>query len=90
MTSIQQISDFYSILIVAVAFLHIISAPFVAKAARRKHRSFASFLFLSLVIGPIPTGLAIATIPFADNDMNAPQNKPQFSLSKFLGLQGKS
>lgn len=87
MTSIQQISDFYSFLIVVVACVHIISAPFVAKAARRKNRSFSSFFALTLVIGPVVTGLAVATLPFSETDEKAPQNKTEFSIARFLGLR---
>jgi hypothetical protein len=53
----------------------ILTAHFIAKAARMKNRSYASFFVLSLLISPITTGLIVATLPFNQDDPRHPKNK---------------
>ncbi len=53
----------------------ILTAHFIAKAARMKNRSYASFFVLSLLISPLTTGLIVATLPFNQDDPRHPRNK---------------
>jgi ABC-type molybdate transport system permease subunit len=86
MLDFQQIANSYALWVSALIIVHVICAPFIAKAARRKNRSFGSFLFLALVLGPVITGLEVSKLPFSDEDPAAPQNQDAFSLKKFLGM----
>ncbi len=86
MLDTQQIANSYALWVSVLIVVHVICAPFIARAARRKNRSFASFLILALILGPVITGLEVAKLPFRDDDLNAPQNRAEFSLKRFLGI----
>lgn len=86
MLDLEQIANTYAVWVSVLIVVHVICAPFIAKAARRKNRSFASFLIVALILGPVITGLAVAKLPFSDEDPKAPQNQEAFSLKKFLGI----
>ena len=53
----------------------VLIAHFVARAARMKNRSYASFFWLSILSSPIITGLIVATLPFNSDDPRHPRNK---------------
>ncbi|MEY4559082.1 MAG: hypothetical protein RLZ82_97 [Actinomycetota bacterium] len=86
MLDLQQIANTYAVWVAVLIVVHVICAPFIATAARRKNRSFGSFLVLAILLGPLITGLEVAKLPFDDNDEQAPQNKNPLSIRKFLGL----
>jgi len=48
--------------------LVIFIADRIARAARRKGRSYASFFWLSLLWSPLVVGLVVAALPFLPND----------------------
>jgi fucose permease len=86
MLDLQQIENTYALWVAGVILVHAICAPFIALAARRKNRNYASFLILALILGPLITGLEVAKLPFSDEDPKAPQNRARFSLRRFLGI----
>lgn len=86
MLDLTQIANAYAAWAATLILIHVIFAPFIAKAARRKNRSYGSFLILAIFLGPLLTGLEVAKLPFSDDDERAPQNKQQFSIRNFLGL----
>ena len=86
MLDFQQFANTYALWVGALISINVICAPFIAKAARRKNRSFGSFLILALFFGPLITGLEVAKLPFNDDDPKAPQNNEAFSVKTFLGI----
>lgn len=86
MLELQQIAITYAALFGALIAINLICAPFVARAARRKNRSFASFLMLAIILGPVITGLEVAKLPFSDGDPRSPLNKKPFSVRNYLGF----
>jgi hypothetical protein len=55
--------------------IDIFASLLVAGAARRKDRSFASFFWLSLLLGVLIPALVVASLPFRDDDPRKPSNK---------------
>ena len=86
MLDLQQIANTYAVWVSVLIVVHVICAPFIATAARRKNRSFGSFMILALVLGPVIIGLEVAKLPFSDTDPKAPQNRESFSMKKFFGF----
>jgi hypothetical protein len=77
-----------SILVVLVALaVVLIAAHFVARAARMKNRSYASFFWLSLLTSPIITGFVVAVLPFNVDDPRHPKNKA--ASTGFLAFTNK-
>ncbi len=54
----------------------VVASHFVARAARMKNRSYASFFWLSILFSPLTTGLIVAILPFNLDDPRHPKNKP--------------
>jgi hypothetical protein len=69
-----MVIGFVLALLVGLAIL-IIAAHFVARAARMKNRSYASFFWLSILTSPILTGFVVAVLPFNIDDPRHPKNK---------------
>ncbi len=65
---------FALIALISLAIIFI-CAHFVGRAARMKNRSYASFFWLSVLLGPIITGFAVAVLPFNLDDPRHPKNK---------------
>ncbi|MEO0313295.1 MAG: hypothetical protein RL140_525 [Actinomycetota bacterium] len=65
---------FVLIALVSLAII-LVCAHFVGRAARMKNRSYASFFWLSVLVGPIITGFAVALLPFNLDDPRHPKNK---------------
>lgn len=77
-----------SILAVLVSIaLVLVAAHFVARAARMKNRSYASFFWLSLLTSPIITGFVVAVLPFNVDDPRHPKNKA--ASTGFLAFTNK-
>ena len=73
-TLIFMFIGFTLAILVTLAILAICS-HFVARAARMKNRSYASFFWLSILTSPILTGLVVAILPFNADDPRHPKNK---------------
>lgn len=86
MPELQQIANTYAALFGALIVINLISAPFATRAARRKNRSFATFLILALVLGPVITGLEVAKLAFSDSDPRSPLNKKPISIRQYFGI----
>lgn len=87
MINVLEFSNAFSATILAVTIIaHICSAPFIGHFARLKNRSFASFLILTLVLGPITMGLIVAILPFSENDPRSPKNKKPVSIKSYFGI----
>ena len=75
----QQLVQQYILLILISYALGLvilfITANLVAKAARMKNRSYASFYWLTLVFGPWIVGGVVAALPFNLDDPRHPINK---------------
>jgi len=77
-----------SILAVLVSLaIVVIAAHFVARAARMKNRSYASFFWLSILTSPIITGFVVAVLPFNIDDPRHPKNKA--ASTGFLAFTNK-
>jgi len=62
-------------LLLAVGFLlNLLIAFLVGNAARNKDRSFASFFWLSFVMGFFIPALVVAALPFRTDDPRRPEN----------------
>jgi hypothetical protein len=76
---IQQFFDSYLTILVTVAIVNIVIqlviGHLVAKAARMKNRSYASFYWLTLILGWQSTALIVAILPFNLDDPRHPINK---------------
>lgn len=81
-----MVIGFVLALLVGLAIL-IIAAHFVARAARMKNRSYASFFWLSILTSPILTGFVVAVLPFNIDDPRHPKNKR--SSTGFLAFTEK-
>ena len=60
------------ILYAVVLALEVLFAILIGIAAARKHRSFASFFVLTILLTPLITGLVVAALPFRDDDPRRP------------------
>jgi ABC-type iron transport system FetAB permease component len=65
----------FALVFLLVLALLIVASHFVARAARMKNRSYASFFWLSILISPLTTGLVVAILPFNADDPRHPKNK---------------
>jgi hypothetical protein len=65
----------YLLLLVISIVIYFVAASMVGTAARRKDRSFASFFWLSVVLGVALPALVIAALPFREDDPRHPNAK---------------
>lgn len=72
---VQQLLTAYLIVVVIAFVLLFVFAHLVAKAARMKNRSYASFYWISLAIGPLIPAIIVATLPFNLDDPRHPRNR---------------
>jgi len=78
---LQQLVGSYLSTIITIFIVNIIIqlviGHLVAKAARMKNRSYASFYWLTLILGWHTTALIVAILPFNLDDPRHPINKAQ-------------
>ena len=74
---VQQIMTAYLVVLLIAIILIFVFAHLVAKAARMKNRSYASFYWICLAIGPIIPAIIVATLPFNLDDPRHPRNRAQ-------------
>lgn len=72
---VQQIMTAYLIVLLIAIVLIFVFAHLVAKAARMKNRSYASFYWISLAVGPLIPAIIVATLPFNLDDPRHPRNR---------------
>jgi hypothetical protein len=70
-------------LALAVIAGYIVAVVFIGRAAGRKNRSVAAFVWLTLLLSPLITALVVAAIPFELDDPRSPRNK----RARLLALQ---
>jgi hypothetical protein len=72
---IQELLTAYLIVLLVGVVLYFVFAHLVAKAARRKGRSYGSFYWISLAVGPMIPAIIVATLPFDLDDPKHPRNR---------------
>ena len=78
-STVQQFVNSYLSIVVTILIVNIviqlIIGHLVGKAARMKNRSYASFYWLTLILGWHTTALIVAILPFNLDDPRHPINK---------------
>ena len=72
---IQSLLITYLVLVLVILVALVIVSHLVAKAARMKNRSYGSFFWMCLLIGPLIPAIIVATLPFNLDDPRHPRNK---------------
>jgi hypothetical protein len=94
---VTQAGFWFFALLVGLLAVYFTLTHLVAKAARMKNRSYLSFWWLSLFLGPWLMALIVAVLPFNEYDPRSPlslidsENEPQrayrnnYSMHKLIG-----
>lgn len=80
----------YVLLVLVLLAALVFTAHLIGKAARMKNRSYLSFFWLSIFVGPWTTGLIVAVLPFNQDDPRHPRNKGMSYNSQQFAPQTQS